>query len=318
MTAMRIAVFGAGGVGGYFGARLAQAGESVVFIARGAHLDAIRREGLRVESPLGFVTLRPTVATDEPAAVGAVDAVLMCVKAWQLGDAAKSLRPLLGTETYVVPLQNGVEAADQLAAAVGRERVLGGLCRIVSYVSGPGRIRHAGLEPRIEFGERGRRHSARVDALRGAFAKTIGVSVGTPADIEAAIWAKFLFIAPFSGVGAVVRRPAGPLREVPETRRMLEEAMGEVHRLALARGIELRADAVAESMKFVDGLPEDATASMQRDILDGRPSELEHLSGAVVRLGREAGVPVPVNACLYASLLPAELEARRRKPRGGR
>jgi len=312
---MRIAVFGAGGVGGYFGARLAQAGESVVFIARGAHLDAIRREGLRVESPLGFVTLRPTAATDEPAAVGAVDAVLICVKAWQLGDAARSLQPLLGTDTFVVPLQNGVEAADQLAAAVGQERVLGGLCRIVSYVSGPGRIRHAGLDPRVEFGERGGARTPRVEALRRAFDKAIGVSVGTPADIEAAVWAKFLFIAPFSGVAAVARRPAGALRRVAETRRMIEEAMSEVYRVARARGVDLHDGTVGDGMRFVDGLPEDATASMQRDILEGRPSELESLSGAVVRLGRQEGVPVPVNECLYASLLPAELEARQQKPR---
>jgi 2-dehydropantoate 2-reductase len=310
---MRIAVFGAGGVGGYFGARLAQAGESVVFIARGAHLDAIRREGLRVESPLGFATLRPAAATDEPAAVGAVDAVLVCVKAWQVTEAAKAMRPLLGPETFVVPLQNGVEAADQLAAVVGQERVLGGLCKIVSYVAGPGRIRHAGVDPRVEFGERGRRRSPRVEVLCRAFEKAVGVSVGTPEDIEVALWAKFLFITPFSGVAAVTRCPAGTLRRVPETRRMLEAAMREVFEVGLARGVRLRDDSVRETLDYVDGLPEDATASMQRDILDGKPSELDYQSGAVVRLGKEAGVPVPVNECLYASLLPAEMEARKRR-----
>jgi 2-dehydropantoate 2-reductase len=313
---MRIAIFGAGGVGGYFGARLAQAGESVVFIARGAHLDAIRREGLRVESPLGFVTLRPASATDEPAAVGAVDAVLVCVKTWQVAEAAKAMRPLLGTDTFVVPLLNGVEAADQLAAVIGDDRVLGGLCKIMSYVAAPGRIRHAGVDPRVEFGERGKPRSARVEALARAFEKAIGLSMGTPEDIEAALWAKFLFITPLSGVGAVTRRPAGVLRRVPETRRMLEAAMREVFEVGRARGVRLRDDSVAETMEYVDGLPEETTASMQRDILEGRPSELESQNGAVVRLGKERGVAVPVNECLYASLLPAELEARKR-PRSG-
>lgn len=308
---MRLAVFGAGGVGGYFGGRLAQAGESVVFVARGAQLQALRREGLRVDSPAGDFQIAPVEATDEPSSAGRVDAILVCVKAWQVGEAASAMIPMLGSETFVVPLQNGVEAADQLATLVGAERVLGGLCRVVSYLAGPGHIRHAGVAPRIEFGERaGRGASPRVAALRSAFEKAIGLSVATPEDIDAAVWEKFLFIAPFSGVGAVTRVPAGLIRSVEETRELLVQAMREVFELARARGIGLAWSALERTLAFFEALPADATASMQRDIMEGRPSELEYQTGAVVRLGRQAGLRVPVNECLYRSLLPAELKAR--------
>lgn len=307
---MRIAVFGTGGVGGYFGGRLAQAGEEVTFIARGPHLEAIRRDGLSVQSLDGDFVVRPARATDDPRTAAPADAVLLGVKAWQVREAGRALRPLLERGGFAVPLQNGVEAADELAAEVGPERVVGGLCKIFSYVAGPGRIRHAGVAPRIEFGERDGRTSERVDRLRAAFEKAVGVSVGTPSDITAALWEKFLFIAPFSGVGAVTRMPAGPLRSAPESREILETAMREVFDLARARGVGLRKDAVARTMGYVDGLPPDGTASMQRDILEGRPSELEYQTGAVVRLGREAGVPVPVNSFIYRILLPGERRAR--------
>ncbi|HVR72441.1 MAG TPA: 2-dehydropantoate 2-reductase [Vicinamibacteria bacterium] len=310
---MRIAVFGAGGVGGYFGGRLAQAGEPVVFIARGAHLAALRERGLRVDSVAGDFTLSPPVeATDDPASAGTVDAVLVCVKAWQVPEAARALVPMLRDDSFVVPLENGVEAADQLGAQVGAARVLGGLCRIVSFVAGPGHIRHAGALPRVEFGERDGRPSPRVGLLRAAFERCAGVSVGTPPDIEEALWEKFLFIAPFSAVAALTRLPAGVVRGVPETRRLLEDAIREVLAVARRRGVALPDEAVARTLAYVDGLPEDATASMQRDILEGRRSELDAQTGTIVRLGREMGVSVPVSEFLYACLLPLELLARGR------
>jgi 2-dehydropantoate 2-reductase len=311
---MRLAVVGAGGVGGYFGGRLAQAGESVVFIARGAHLEAIRRDGLRVESIAGDFLIRPAETTADPEAAGAVEAVLVCVKAWQVTEAARTLRPLLGPDTFVVPLQNGVEAAGELSAVIGPERVLGGLCKIVSYIVGPGHIRHAGAVPRVEFGERDGERTARVAALRAAFERCAGVSVDTPRDIEAATWEKFLFIAPFGGVAAVTRMPAGVVRTVPETRDLLQRAMREVLELARARGVELAAGAVERTLAYVDDLPEHATASMQRDIMEGRPSELDYQTGAIVRLAREVRVEVPTNAFIYASLLPSERRARHRVP----
>ncbi|HXB53227.1 MAG TPA: 2-dehydropantoate 2-reductase [Vicinamibacteria bacterium] len=308
---MRIVIFGAGGVGGYFGGRLAQAGESVVFIARGEHLKAIRAEGLRVESIAGDFQVRAE-ATDDCGSVGQVDAVLVCVKAWQVQEAAQRMAPMLGPQGFVVPLGNGVEAADELGRVVGKERVLGGLCRILSYLVAPGRIRHAAMDPRVEFGERDGRESARVGALRAIFERARGLSVHTPGDINVAVWEKFLFIAPFSGLGAVTRMPAGVMRGVPETRDLLTTAMQEVWDLARARGIAVGDEAVARTMRFVDGMPKDATASMQRDILEGRPSELEYQNGAVVRLGREGGVPVAVNEFIYRCLLPSELRARDR------
>ncbi len=307
---MRIAVVGTGGVGAYFGGRLAQAGESVAFVARGAHLQAMRAHGLRVDSVAGDFVIAPVEASDDPARIGPVDVVLVGVKAWQVTETARTLGPLLGPATFVVPLQNGVEAADQLAGVLGRERVIGGLCKIVSAIVGPGHVRHSGVAPRVELGERDGRKSDRVEALRAAFERAQGLSAVVPDDVEAAIWEKFLFIAPVSGVGAVTRAPVGVMREVPQTRELIERAMFEVAALARAKGVNLPDAAVARNMRYVDGLPADATASMQRDIMDGRPSELEQQNGAIARLGPEAGVPVPVNAFLYAALLPAERRAR--------
>lgn len=309
---MRIASFGAGGVGGYFGGRLAQAGHAVAFIARDAHLQAIQRDGLRVDSIAGDFVVRPAEATDTPAAVGPVDVVLVCVKAWQVPDVARALPPLLGPDTCVVPLGNGVEAPDQIAEVIGADRVLPGLCRLMTYVAAPGHIKHAGVDPVVEFGERGAPPSPRVKALRAAFEKAVGLAVKTPDDIELALWEKFLFIAPFSGMGALTRVPAGAMRGVAETRAMLEAAMREVVALAQARGVGLGEEAVRRTLAFVDGLPAHATASMQRDIMEGRPSELEYQTGAVVRLGLAAGVSVPVNECIYRGLLPMELAARGR------
>jgi 2-dehydropantoate 2-reductase len=306
---VRIAVFGTGAVGGYFGGRLAQAGEEVVFIARGEQLRALQDRGLRVDSPQGDFIVRPVWATDDSAQVGPVDVVIVGVKAWQVGEAARAMRPLVGPETFVVPLQNGVEAPSQLAAVLGDEHVLGGLCRIISQVVEPGHVRHAGLEPYVALGELDNRPSERAARLREALARA-GVAAEVPPDIGVAMWGKFLFIASFSGVGAVTRAPAGVLRSLPETRSMLEGAMHEVLAVARARGIDLPEESIPQTMRLIDGLPPGGTASMQRDIVAGRPSELESQNGAVVRLGQEVAVPTPLHAFIYDSLLPLELRAR--------
>lgn len=307
---MRIAVFGTGGVGGYFGGRLAQAGEEVIFIARGEHLRAMREHGLRVDSIKGDFVLQPVQATDNPAEVGPVDAILVGVKAWDVPQAAQLMRPMVGPETFVVPLENGVEAPDQLAEVLGREHVLGGLCKIISAIVAPGHIRHAGIDPYIAFGELDGRKSERAERLRQAFARAIGVIAEIPDDIQVAMWEKFVFIAAISGVGAVTRAPAGVIRSLPETRQMLEQAMREILAVARARGVALSDEVVSQTMAFIDAMPAGGTASMQRDIIAGRPSELDYQNGTVARLGRELGVPTPVNAFIYASLLPQELRAR--------
>lgn len=306
---MRIAVFGTGGVGGYFGGRLAQAGEDVVFIARGEHLRALRTHGLRVESLKGDFIVQPAQAAEDPAEVGVVDAVLVGVKAWQVTEAADRLRPLVGPETFVVPLQNGVEAPAELSAVLGSGHVLGGLCSIISFVAGPGHVRHVGAEPSIAFGEQDNRRSERAERLRQAFARA-EVTVEIPRDINVAMWEKFLFIASWGGVGAVTRAPVGVVRGLPETRQMMEEAMREILHVGKAREVGLPDESMRKAIAFVDGLPPGATASMQRDIMEGRPSELEAQNGAVVRLGRAAGIPTPVHAFIYRSLLPSELRAR--------
>lgn len=307
---MKFAVIGAGGVGGYFGGRLAQAGHDVTFVARGPHLAALRERGLRVFSTEGDFEVPQARATDDPSTIGVVDVVLLAVKTWQVTDAAARLAPLLGAESAVLTLQNGVEAPDEVARVCGRERVLAGVCRIMSYVAEPGVIRHAGVTPRVEFGEWARGTSSRAEALRKALDGCPGVAAAVSGDIAAALWEKFLFIAPFSAVGAAARKPAGAWRHVKETRALLAAAMNEVVDLARARGVNLAPGLVDKTLAFTDKLPEDATASMQRDLLEGRPSELEAQTGAIVRLGREAGVATPANAFLYAVLLPSERLAR--------
>ncbi len=306
---MRIVVFGAGGVGGYFGGRLAQAGEDVTFIARGEHLRAIQTGGLRVDSIKGDFVVSPAQATDDPRQVGTVDVVLVTVKAWQVPEVAEAMRPMIGPDTFVVPLENGVEAPQQLAAVLGAEHVLGGLCQISAMIVAPGHIRHVGIEPYVAFGELDGRPSQRAERLRQAFERA-GVKAEIPPDIQVAMWEKFLFIATISGLGAVTRAPAHIFRSLPQTRQLLEQALQEIVAVAQARGINLGQEAVQRRLAFIDSLPEGVTASMQRDIMDGRPSELEAQNGAVVRMGQQLGVPTPVHAFIYASLLPQELRAR--------
>ncbi len=306
---MRIAVFGVGGAGGRFGAFLARAGEEMVFVARGEHLRALRENGLVLETPEGEISVRPALATDDPGAAGPVDVVLLGVKSWQVGEAARAMGPLLGPETFVVPLQNGVEAAGQLAAVLGARRVVGGLCATFSFVVGPGRIRSLGRVHSVTFGELDRSRSERTERLRGTFERA-GVAATIPDDIHVSLWEKFLFVVSFGGVGAVTRAPAGVVRTVPETRGLLRSAMEEILAVGRARGAALADDAVARALGFLDSLDPAGTTSLHRDLAAGRPSELEAWNGAVVRLGREAGVPTPVHGFFYASLLPLERRAR--------
>ena len=306
---MRIAVFGAGGVGGYFGGRLAQAGEDVVFIARGDHLKAMLTHGLRVDSVKGDFVLKPVKATDDPVQAGIVDVILVGVKAWQVTNAAEAMRPMVGPETFVLPLQNGLEAPTQLAAVLGDQHVLGGLCGLSTFIVGPGHIRHAGAEPFVRFGELDSRPSDRVKRLQKVF-KRAGVIAEIPQDIQVALWMKFLFITAWSGVGAVTRTPLGVWRSLPETRQMAESALQEITIVAQARDIALPENAMPMTMNIYDSLPPDITSSMQRDIAEGRPSELDAQIGAVVRFGKEADVATPLHSLIYNSLLPMELRAR--------
>jgi 2-dehydropantoate 2-reductase len=306
---MRIAIFGAGGVGGYFGACLARAGEDVGFVARGDHLRAMAAAGLQIRSRLGDFKLDRVRATHDAAQLAPVELVILAIKAWQLPEASPALAGLLGPGTFVLPLLNGIETWAHLEAALGAGRVLKGLARIVSHISAPGVITHLGVEPTIVFKEPDNSTSPRVRRLRELLEKA-GIRAVIPPDVDRALWEKFIFVVGVGGVGAVSRAPVGVLREVPETRRLLTEVMGEIYDLARVRGVNLEEDTVPRAMKFLDGMPADATASLQRDMAAGRPSELEAWTGAVVRLGRESGLPTPRNEFIHASLLPLERRAR--------
>jgi 2-dehydropantoate 2-reductase len=309
---VRIAIFGTGGVGGYFGGRLAQAGEEVVFFARDKNFRALQTSGLKVDSIKGDFIVRPVHASNDPVEVGVVDVVLVGVKAWQVPEAARAIRPLIGPETMVVPLQNGVEAPTQLAEELGAECVIGGLCGLISFVAEPGHICHVGLDPFINFGELDNHASDRVKELHKAFVQTTGITVEIPADIQVAMWRKFLLIVSWSGIGAITRAPLGEFLGLPQTRHLLQEVMREVFSVAHARGIALPEEIIGNTLDFMDSLPPTGTASMQRDIMEGRRSELESQTGAVVRMGQEVGVETPINAFIYHSLLPQELKAQGR------
>jgi 2-dehydropantoate 2-reductase len=307
---MRIAIYGTGGIGGYFGGRLAQSGEDVVFIARGEHLQAMRENGLKVESIKGDFIIKPVQATDDPKEVGIVDMILLGVKAWQVTEAAQAMRPMVGPNTFILTLQNGLEAPSQVAAVLGAEHVLGGICALMVFIADPGHIRHAAGDPFIGFGELDKKPSERVDRLSQIFSKLQGMRLENPPDIHVGLWRKILFIAASSGVGAVTRAPIGIYRSLPETRMMFQQVMKEICEVAWTRKVDLPQEEMGKWLSITDSLPPAFTTSIQRDIMDGRPSELDAVNGAVVRLGKEVGVETPVNAFIYYSLLPGEMRAR--------
>ena len=306
---MRFAVVGTGGVGGYFGGQLARAGHEVHFIARGPHLAAIREHGLRVDSIGGDFVVNPVDVTDDSAAVGHVDTIIVAVKTWQLAEAAGQARSLVGSETVVLPLLNGVDASNEQIDILGQDHVLGGVCRIAAEIAEPGRIRHSAIEPSIMFGELDNRQSARAVALLGALVDG-GIQAEIAPDINVALWEKFMLIATWSGIGAVTRAPVGAWRASPGSRSMAEACLREILELAHAREVPMPNDHVVTMLKVIDGVPPESMASMQRDIMSGRPSELEAQNGAVLRLGAAAGVATPTHSFIYHSLLPQEDVAR--------
>jgi 2-dehydropantoate 2-reductase len=298
---MKIAIFGAGGVGGYYGARLAAAGEDVHFIARGAHLEAIRTSGLRVTSANGDVHVQPARATDDPAATGPVDLVMIAVKLYDTEDAAAACPALLGPDTAVVSLQNGVTAADTLSEAVGAERVFGGLTYILATIARPGVIEHLGEMAKIRFGEVDGTRSARVEALEDALLAA-GVDAAISDAITVDLWTKFAFLAPVSGVTSLIRLPLGPIRADPDTRALLRAAMDEAVAVAHARGVRLPDDLAERHMAMVDALPQTMGSSMLHDLTHAKRLELPWLSGTVARMGHEAGVATPTHDTIVTAL----------------
>lgn len=300
---MRIAVMGSGGVGGYFGARLARAGHDVVFVARGAHLAAIRERGLRVKSVLGDVHLASPAAADNPATLAPADVVLFAVKLWDTESAAAAVRPLLAGGGVIVPFQNGVESIERIAAVVGAERVLGGVAQIAATIAEPGVIAHTGTMARLRFGPAlpAQRRAAEdlLAACNGA-----GFDADLVADVRLALWMKFVFLSALSGCTALARQPLGVVRADPDLRAMFDALMRETWQVGRALGIALADDFVAAQLRFADTLPAEMRSSMQNDLAAGNRLEAPWLCGAVARLARECGVTAPVSATVYAALKP--------------
>ena len=306
---MRIAIYGAGGLGGFYGARLACAGNEVAFIARGAHLAAMRERGLQVSSPLGDMHVAEPVATDSPADIGPVDLVLVAVKTWQIPEVAAAMGPLLGEHTVVLPFLNGVEASDELGAVVGAERVLGGLSKVFSKIEAPGIIHHFTPNVFVAFGELDGSESKRVRSLLDTFSAA-GIDAAVPPAIRVELWKKLLLVSSWAGLGALARSPMGVMREEPEVRVLINRSMDEGLAVARATGHDIDRAYKDEMWAFYRGMPAGATASMQRDIMDGRPSELDAWNGAICRFGARAGVETPVHSFTYHTLLPMERRAR--------
>jgi 2-dehydropantoate 2-reductase len=308
---MRIAVMAAGAVGGYFGARLAQAGHEVAFVARGRQLEALRAHGLRVESPLGDVHLPDVEVTDEPPGIGAVDLVLFSVKLWDTREAADAIKPLLKEETAVVSFQNGVVKDDILRQSLGTGHVIGGVCYIAATIAEPGLIRHSGSLQKLVFGEYDGSPSPRVRQFRDACTGS-GIDAEISDHIEQAIWEKFVFLVGLSGTTSLARSVIGPIRDHPRSRAFLHDVMAEVVQVARTQGVPLPADYADERLAFTDQLPANMTSSMHHDLEQGNRLEVDWLSGDVVERGARLGVATPCNRAIF-DILSIYSGARRRE-----
>jgi 2-dehydropantoate 2-reductase len=291
---MKIAFMGSGGVGGLIGARLAQAGCDVSFIARGAHLAAMREHGLKLESPVGNVHLPNVRVTDDPGSLGPVDIVVIAVKLWDTGAAARAIAPLIGPDTGVLSLQNGVRKDEILRPIFGERALMGGVAYMGTAISRPGVILHTGTLQRVVFGEYDGRRSKRAEALLGFLQKT-GIDARLSDDIRRSIWEKFVFLVGMAAVTATIRLPLGPILKHPLTRQFYLDAMREAAAVGRAHGIRLPEDIAEERLAFSDTLPASMTASLQLDLERGNPLEVEWLSGSVVELGAAVGVPTPIH-----------------------
>ncbi|WP_378179337.1 ketopantoate reductase family protein [Aquimarina sp. SS2-1] len=306
---MHTVIIGVGGVGGYFGGKITQSGQKVSMIARGKHLEAILQNGLQVKSIEGDFVTQPFLVTDDIQKVEKADLVLICTKSWQVKEAAALIKPILKADTIVIPLQNGADNAERVMSVIDKKHVLGGLCKIYSKIESPGIISHFGHPPEVIFGELDRSESDRLQNVKKVFDKA-GFKNRISEDIQIDIWSKFMFIATVSGLGALTRATIGEMYEHPELNKMLRATATEIYKIAIAKGIEMPSTIVDGIMTFIGNQPFDATASTQRDIMEGRPSELDNFNGFIVKEGKKLNIETPTNVFIYSCLQPMEAKAR--------
>lgn len=307
---MKILIYGTGGVGGYFGIRMAQCGHDVTFVARGKHLEAINTNGLELKSIDGYVKLYPVNAVDSVENLEAeFDLIVLGVKSWQVREVATKIKPFVQKHTLILPLQNSVAHLEDLTEIIGDENVLGGFCRLYAKIEAPGVINHFGFPPELIFGELDHTNSERIQKLKQAFEKAIFKTTVSTA-IKSDMWKKFIFINTVSGLGGYTGMSIGKMYELKDTRGMFASTIKEMLAVAKAQNIALPKDFDKTMLEFIGKQPYDSTASTQRDILEGRPSELENFNGYIVKQGEKYGIQTPVNSFIYNSLLPHELIAR--------
>ena len=305
---MEIAVIGTGGVGGYFGAKLVKAGFDVTFLARGEHLKAMQSQGLKVKSIQGDFEVNKLRATDQISDIGSPDLTMVCVKAWQIKEIRDDLKTMADSGSLILPLQNGVMAVDELAEAIEKVNILGGLCRIFSKIEAPGVINHLGVNPTIVFGEVDGRKTKRVSEIQEMFT-TAGIESRLTDDIQAELWKKFMVICT-SALLAITRATYGEIREQEETRKLMIDLINEIYLLSQRIGVNIEPNFVEKTVSFIDTFPYDSTSSLTRDVWEGKPSEIEYQNGTVVKLGEKYGVATPINRFVYQCIMPSELKAR--------
>ena len=306
---MKITIIGTGGVGGYFGVRLVEVGHDVTFVARGNHLEKIKKEGLHLKSIEGNYKVFPAKATEAIHKIKDQDVILITVKSWQIEEVAKQIKSILTNDTVVLPLQNGVDNVERLAAIIDKKHLLAGFCKLYSKVEDYGIINHFAYSPELFLGEIDNQKSERVFRIKKAFDKAT-FTTHIPEDIHTEIWKKFIFICTLSGLGGLTRVSIGAMFKNKETRKLLQKTAEEIYTIANAKKIKLPNDIVAVTMQYIEKQAYDSTASTQRDIMEGRPSELENFNGYIVKKGKQLGIKTPVNSFIYHCLLPQEQQVR--------
>jgi len=306
---MHIVIYGTGGVGGYFGARLAQAGNDVTFIARGKHLEAIKQRGLQLKSSKGDYLVYPANATATIAEVSDIDLILVCVKTWQVAEVATLINPVLSENTAIISLLNGLENEKVLCSIIDKKHILGGLCKVVSKIEDFGVVNHLSYEPTIIFGELTHTNTQRAIQIEKIFLEA-GIKTKLTNEIQKEIWTKFLYISTISALGALTRASVGEMIASPQIKNMMVATANEIITIANAKGIDLPKNSIEKQFQIIESQPYDTTSSLHRDIIESKPSELEAQNGTIVKFGLALGIPTPVNTFIYYCLLPQEIKAR--------